>query len=100
MSTHEGTILTAKRGRPSPAVDILKANKKGQNWYSAEADLGVLHGDAHWRHLANMTEPSVCGDNAALCYFFHHLLLLLFVLLLLLVILLLNAPVTCNLPYA
>jgi len=22
---------------------------------------------AHWRHLANMTEPSVCGGDAALC---------------------------------
>jgi len=25
------------------------------------------HGRAHWRHLAKMTEPSVCGSNAALC---------------------------------
>jgi len=22
---------------------------------------------AHWRHLANMTEPSICGGDAALC---------------------------------
>ena len=22
---------------------------------------------AHWRHLANTTEPSVCGGNVALC---------------------------------
>jgi len=22
---------------------------------------------AHWRHLANTTEPSMCGDDAALC---------------------------------
>jgi len=22
---------------------------------------------AHWRHLANTTEPSVCGGNAVLC---------------------------------
>jgi len=22
---------------------------------------------SHWRHLANTTEPSVCGDNVALC---------------------------------
>jgi len=22
---------------------------------------------AHWRHLANMTEPSMCGGNVALC---------------------------------
>jgi len=24
---------------------------------------------AHWRNLANTTEPSVCGDDAALCQF-------------------------------
>ena len=22
---------------------------------------------AHWRHLANTTEPSMCGGDAALC---------------------------------
>jgi len=22
---------------------------------------------AHWRHLKNTTEPSMCGGNAALC---------------------------------
>ena len=25
------------------------------------------HGWAYWRHLANAIEPSVCGDDAALC---------------------------------
>ena len=24
-------------------------------------------GDAHWRQLANTTEPAVCGGDAALC---------------------------------
>jgi len=24
------------------------------------------HGRAHWRHLANTTEPSICGGDAAL----------------------------------
>jgi len=24
----------------------------------------VLHGWTHWRHLANMTEPSMCGGDA------------------------------------
>jgi len=23
---------------------------------------------AHWRHLVNTTEPSVCGSDAALCH--------------------------------
>jgi len=27
----------------------------------------VLHVRAHWRRLANTTEPSVCGGDAALC---------------------------------
>jgi len=27
----------------------------------------VLDVGAHWRHLANTTEPSVCGGDAALC---------------------------------
>jgi len=26
-----------------------------------------LYMGAHWRHLANTTEPSVCGGDAALC---------------------------------
>ena len=26
-----------------------------------------LHGRAHWRHLANTTETSVCGSDATLC---------------------------------
>jgi len=26
-----------------------------------------IYGGAHWRHLANMTEPSVCSGDAALC---------------------------------
>jgi len=38
----------------------------------------VLDGDAHWRHLANTSEPSVCGDDAAfLSNDFDDLLLLL-----------------------
>jgi len=25
------------------------------------------HGRAHWRHVANMIEPSVCGGDVVLC---------------------------------
>jgi len=37
----------------------------------------VLDGGAHWRHLANATEPSTCGGNAAFLsnhsnYFYYH----------------------------
>ena len=48
------------------------------------------HGREHWRHLANTTEPSVCGSNAVIrlrqcshetplppSNYFDHLLLLL-----------------------
>jgi len=27
----------------------------------------VWNGCGHWRHLANTTEPSICGSDAALC---------------------------------
>ena len=29
--------------------------------------LSIFIWGAHWRHLANMTEPSTCGSDAALC---------------------------------
>jgi len=29
------------------------------------ADWGVLGGDAHWQHLANATEPSVCNGDTS-----------------------------------
>jgi len=33
----------------------------------------VLDEDAHWRHLANVVEPSVCGGDAAfLSNYFEH----------------------------
>jgi len=44
-------------------------------WGSRGAE-GRCHGNhflalyiwgAHWRHLANTTEPSMCGSDAALC---------------------------------
>ena len=34
----------------------------------------VLHGGAHWRHMANKTEPSMCGGDADfLSNYFDHL---------------------------
>jgi len=36
----------------------------------------VLYGCAHWRHLANTIETSLCGGDAAfLLNYFDHLLL-------------------------
>ena len=34
-----------------------------------------IYGGAHWRHLANTTEPSMCGGDAALSNYFDDLLL-------------------------
>ena len=39
----------------------------------------ALDGGSHWRNLANTTEPSMCGGDAAFTlYYFDHLLLLLY----------------------
>jgi len=36
----------------------------------------ALNGGAHWRHMANKIEPSMCGGDAAfLSNYFDHLLL-------------------------
>ena len=36
----------------------------------------MLHGGAYWRHLANTTEPSMCGGDADfLSNYFDHLLI-------------------------
>jgi len=39
------------------------------------------HGRAHWRHLANTIQPSVCGGDAVLCQIILTTLLLLLLLL-------------------
>jgi len=58
--THEGAILRANRGQP-------KRWPEGGSTGTVRMPIGVLDGDAHWRHLANTIEPSVCSSNAALC---------------------------------
>jgi len=60
--------LRAKTGRlrTCPAVDIRKATQQGRHRYDADTESGVLDVGAHWRNLANATEPSVCGGDAAL----------------------------------
>jgi len=48
------------------AVDILKATEQG----TALVRCGCRSGCTilvYWRNLANTTEPSVCGGDAALC---------------------------------
>jgi len=44
--------------RTYEAVDRLKTAQQGQNRYCADADW-CTRWSAHWRHLANTTEPFV-----------------------------------------
>jgi len=74
ISTREGTILRRKvagsgHARTSPMADILKGTRggRGQHWYGADADRGVLdvlHVGATWQIQLNCPQ---CGDDAALC---------------------------------
>jgi len=56
----------SRHARTCTAVDILRVTQL-LNRYGADADWGVVDGDAHWRHLANTTELLVCCGDAALC---------------------------------
>jgi len=38
-----------------------------QMWTPVGPRQQVLDGCAHWRYLANTTEPSMCGGDAAFC---------------------------------
>ena len=48
------------------AIDILKATQQGQDRHDW---------DVPWRNLANTTEPSMCGGDAALLDYFDYLLI-------------------------
>jgi len=51
-----------------PAVDIIKATqqREGAKPVRCRCRLGCIRWGSHWRHLANITELSVCGGEAAL----------------------------------
>ena len=49
-------------GHACPRSMYSNRLSRGQNRYGAHADWC-----AYWRNLANTTEPSVCGGDAALC---------------------------------
>jgi len=36
-------------------------------WTPVGARKHVLGAGAYWRHVANITEPSICGGDAACC---------------------------------
>jgi len=49
-----------------PAVDILKATQQRAALVWCECQAGCTRRGADWHHLANTSEPSVCGGDAAL----------------------------------
>jgi len=49
------------------AVDILRATQQGAAPARCGCRLECTRWGAQWRQLANTTEPSVCGGDAALC---------------------------------
>jgi len=62
----EWAIMRAKRDRPRTcAVDKLKATQQEAASVQRGYRLGCTRWYAHWRHLANTTEASVCGGDAA-----------------------------------
>jgi len=58
---------TSTTCRTCPVVDILKATQQGAAPVQCGCRLGWTRRGAHWRHLANTIEPSVCGGDATLC---------------------------------
>jgi len=48
-------------------------------WTREDQRKHVLDGGAHWHHMANTIQPSICGSDAALCpqITFDHLFLIL-----------------------
>ena len=74
----EGAILREKRGRDMPGhvkrSIYSKRLSRGQHRYGADADWVTIWG-AHWRHLANTIELSVCVSDAnIMSNYFDHLL--------------------------
>jgi len=46
-------------------------------WIQVDPRKHVLDGGAHWRHLANMIEPSIFGSDVVLCqittaYYYYY----------------------------
>jgi len=56
-------------GTGSPGWSQKKGRKTAVVVVVVRADHGTVFGfwGAHWHHLVNTTEPTMCGDDAALC---------------------------------
>jgi len=68
----EGSILTVTRGRPRTCPDMAdrwytQSDSAGGSTGMVRMPIGCTSCGAHWRNLANTSEPSVCGSDAALC---------------------------------
>jgi len=69
---HDGSVLRAKRGWPKICPDMCNSqythsdSAGGRNGLVC-MPIGVYYMGAHWRHLVNTMEPSMCGGDAALC---------------------------------
>jgi len=50
-----------------PAETVEPIEMSFGTWTRVGPRKHVLDGGAHWRNLANTTEPSVCSRDAALC---------------------------------
>ena len=71
IPVRERAILRAKM-RPAQDMSDRQYTQSGSAHQGSERVLcgchcGVLNSGAHWHHLANTIEPSVCGGDAALC---------------------------------
>jgi len=59
----EGAVLRGEKWRPTVKYRLLAVQKQlNRSRCHLGCGLGVLDGDAHWRHLANAVEPTLCGS--------------------------------------
>ena len=56
-------------GSPEVSRDVAMATNFGMQFaiIAITGSMAFCIWGAHWRHLANTTEPSVCSGDAALC---------------------------------
>jgi len=64
---YEGAILRAKRGWHRAYPDMSAGRHTQSDSAGGRTGRAVVDGNAHWRHLANTTEPSMYCDDVALC---------------------------------
>ena len=62
-----GTIFDSRGGFSESSYLMKTADFEVLGDVAMATILALYIWGAHWRHLANTTEPSVCGGYAALC---------------------------------